>query len=62
MKVITSNNNNNNNNNNMALITQGTASRSSHPDLLNYCKLWNRRSLWNIVEIAKQELSMGSRI
>lgn len=46
----------------MALIIQGVASRLSHPDLLSYFKLWKWRSLWNIVEVAKQELSIGFRI
>jgi len=45
----------------MALIIQGAASRLSHPALLSYFKLWNWRSMWNIVEVAKQELSIGSR-
>jgi len=43
-------------------MIQGAASSLSHPDLLSYFKLLNWRSLWNIVEVGKQELSICSRI
>lgn len=46
----------------MALIIQGAASRLSHTSLLSYFKLWNWRSLWNIVEVTKQELNIGFRV
>jgi hypothetical protein len=45
----------------MALLIQEAASRSYSSDLLSYSKLWNWRSLWNITEVEKRELCIGSR-